>query len=270
MKILWMILAWVLLCDPAADAQWRFAWRLDPDTKEYSCTASSGAQQVRTGLGDAESTVELIVQAEGRMMLQSDQVPFDRRALDVISINVDDNPAIAHPEPGPDDRVMIFSEDDSNALHRQFETGTAILATMVFSPKGQPVTRRFSLEGYRETAAQYKGCKGLLQSPGWPGLHMTTAPRDPEQTAWLQKNTPYRLAGIIIVTVDPRKEAQKIDLRPGDLILGVSGQAVPEVGDLIRAMKALDQGKTLELDVVRGRTYFKKSIRRPDKSERNE
>jgi S1-C subfamily serine protease len=204
------------------------------------------------------------------MMLQSDQVPFDRRALDAISINVDDHPAIAHPEPGPDDRQMIFSEDDSNALHRQFEAGTGVLATMVFSPKGQPVTRRFSLEGYPETAAQYKGCRGLLLSPGWPGLHMTTAPRDPGQAAWLQKNTPYRNPGIIIVTVDPRKEAQKIDLRPGDLILGFNGKAAAEVGDLIRAMKALDPGKTIELDMVRGRTYLKKSIRRPEKNERSE
>lgn len=269
-KTLLLILAFVLLCHSVANAQWRFAWRLDPETHEYSCSASSGPQQVRTGLGDAESSVELVVQAEGRMLLQSDQVPFDRRALDTISINVDDNPAIAHPEPGSDDRVMLFSEDDSNTLHRQFEVGAAILATMVFSPKGQPVTRRFSLEGYAETAAQYKGCKGLLQSPGWPGLSMTTAPRDTAQTAWLRNNTPYRRAGIILVTVDPRKEAQKADLRPGDLILGYNGQAVAEVGDLIRAMKALDPGKTIELDVVRGRTYLKKSIRRPDSRDLNE
>jgi C-terminal processing protease CtpA/Prc len=165
---------------------------------------------------------------------------------------------------------MIFSEDDSNTLHRQFETGTGVLATMVFSPKGQPVTRRFSLVGYPETAAQYKGCKGLLQSLGWPGLHMTTPPRDPDQAAWLRKNTPYLRAGIIIITVDPRKEAQRTDLRPGDLILGSNGQAVAEVGDLIRAMKALDPGKTIELDVVRGRTYLKKNLRRPESSERNE
>jgi len=270
MKTVVMILAGVLLCHSAADAQWRFAWRLDPDTKEYFCTASSGPQQVRTGLGDAESGVELGVQADGRMVLQSDQVPFDRRALDAISINVDDHAAIAHPEPGFDDRVMVFSEDDSNTLHRQFETGTGVLATMVFSPKGQPVTRRFSLVGYPETAAQYKGCKGLLQSLGWPGLHMTTPPRDPDQAAWLQRNTPYLRAGIIIVTVDPRKEAQKIDLRPGDLILGSNGQAVAEVGDLIRAMKALDPGKTIELDVVRGRSYLKKNLRRPESSERSE
>jgi len=270
MKIVLLILAFVMLCQSVADAAWRFAWRLDPDTHEYSCSASSGPQQVRTGLGDAESSVELGVQADGRMTLQSDQVPFDRRQLDAISINVDDNPAIAHPEPGPDDRMMIFSEDDSNALHRQFEVGTGILATMVFGPKGQPVTRRFSLEGYLETAAQYKGCKGLLLSPGWPGLHMTTAPKDPDRAAWLLNNTPYRRAGIIIVTIDPRKEAQKVDLRPGDLILGCNGQAVAEVGELIRVMKALDQGKTIELDVVRGRTYLKKSMRRPVSSDRSE
>ena len=199
------------------------------------------------------------------MLLQSDQVPFDRRQLDAISVNVDDNPAIAHPEPGPDDRTMVFSEDDSNALHRQFEVGSAILVTMVFGSKGQPVTRRFSLEGYRETAAQYKGCRGLLQSPGWPGLHMTAAPRDPEHAAWILKNTPYSRPGIIIVTVDPRKEAQKADLRPGDLIAGFNGQAAAEVGDLIRTMKALDPGKTIELDVVRGRTFFKKILQRPDR-----
>lgn len=269
-KIVVLILAWLMLYHSAAEAQWRFAWRLDPQTQEYTCSASSGAQQVRTGLGDAESSVELVVQAEGRMMFQSDQVPFDRRALDAISINVDANPAIAHPEPGPDDRMMVFSEDDSNTLHRQFEAGAEVLVTMVFAPKGQPITRRFSLDGYRETAAQYKGCKGLLQSPGWPGLHMTTPPRDPELAAWLLKNTPYLQAGIIIVTVDPRKEAQKADLRPGDLLLGFNGQAVAEVGELIRAMKALDPGKTIELDVVRGRTFFKKSLRRPEKGERNE
>lgn len=262
-KTVVMILAGVLLCQSSAEAQWRFAWRLDPQTQEYTCSASSGAQQVRTGLGDAESSVELCVQAEGRMMLQSDQVPFDRRALDAISINVDEHPAIARPEPGSDDRLMVFSEDDSNTLHRQFEAGASILITMVFSPKGQPVTRRFSLEGYPGTAAQYKGCRGLLLSSGWPGLHMTTAPIDPDQAAWLLNNTPYRQPGIVIVTVDPRKEAQKIDLRPGDLILGSNGQAVAEVGDLIRAMKALDPGKTIELDVLRGRTYLKRSLRRP-------
>ncbi len=269
-KTVVLILAGVLLCHSSAEAQWRFAWRIDPETHEYTCSAASGAQKVRTGLGDGESSVELVVQAEGRLMLQSDQVAFDRRQLDAIGINVDDNPAVAHPEPGTDDRMMVFSEDDSNTLHRQFEAGTAILATMVFAPKGQPVTKRFSLEGYRETAAQYKGCRGLLQSPGWPGLHMTTAPRDPEVSAWLLKNTPYRQAGIVIVTVDPRKEAQKADLRPGDLITGFNGQAAAEVGDLIRAMKALEPGKTIELDVVRGRTFFRKSMRRPEKSERNE
>jgi hypothetical protein len=259
-----LMLAWLTLCSSAAEAQWRFAWRLDPETDEYTCTASSGPQQVRTGLGDAESSVELVVEAEGRMLLQSGQVPFDRRALDAISINVDDSPAVTRPEPGLDDRQMIFSEDDSNTLHRQFEAGSFILATMVFSPKGQPVTQRFSLEGYRETASQYKGCRGLLQSHGWPGLHLAAAPRDPVLASWLQSNTPFRKAGIIIVTVDPRKEAQKADLRPGDLILGVHGQPVAEVGDLIRAMKALDQGKTIELDVVRGRTSLKKSMRRPE------
>ena len=269
-KTVLLILAVLMLGHSVADAQWRFAWRLDPETHEYSCSASSGLQQVRTGLGDAESSVELCVQADGRMILQSDQVPFDRRALDAISINVDDHPAVAHPEPGRDDRVMIFSEDDSNTLHREFEAGMGVLTTMVFAPKGQPVSRRFSLEGYPETAAQYKGCRGLLLSPGWPGLHMTTAPRNPDQTAWLQNNTLYRKPGIVIVTVDPRKEAQKLDLRPGDLILGFNGQAVAEVGDLIRAMKALDPGKTIELDVVRGRSYLKKSLRRPDSSERNE
>ncbi len=267
MKTVLLVLAWVLLCHSVAGAQWRFAWRLDPETHEYSCSASSGPQQVRTGLGDAESSVELDVQSEGRMLLQSDQVPFDRRQLDAISINVDDHPAISHPEPGPDDRMMVFSEDDSNALHRQFEAGSAILATMVFSPKGQPVTRQFSLEGYREAAAQYKGCRGLLQSSGWPGLHMTTAPKDAEQVAWLRKNTPYREPGIVIVTVDPRKEAQKADLRPGDLIPGFNGQAAAGVGELIRAMKALEPGKTIELDVVRGRTYFKKIIQRPESGE---
>ncbi len=269
-KSVLLVLPWLLLCHSVADAQWRFAWRLDPETHEYSCSASSGPQLVRTGLGDAESSVELGVQSEGRMLLQSDQVPFDRRAPDAISINVDDHPAIAHPEPGPDDRMMVFSEDDSNALHRQFEVGSAILVTMVFSPQGPPVTRRFSLEGYRETAAQYKGCRGLLQSSGWPGLHMTTAPRDPELVVWLQKNTPYHQPGIIIVTVDPRKEARKIGLRPGDLITGFNGQAAAEAGDLIRAMKALDPGRTIELDVVRGRTYFKKIIRRPENGGRNE
>jgi S1-C subfamily serine protease len=110
----------------------------------------------------------------------------------------------------------------------------------------------------------------LLQSSGWPGLHMTTAPRDPGLIVWLQKNTPYHQPGIIIVTVDPRKEAQKADLRPGDLIMGFNGQAVAEAGDLIRAMKALDPGKMIELDVVRGRTYFKTIIRRPENDARNE
>ena len=215
-KTVVQILAFVLLCHSTADAQWRFAWKLDPRTQEYTCSASSGAQQVRTGLGDAESNVEINITADGRMVLQSDQVPFDRRALEAFSINVDDNPAIARPERGHDSRAVIFSEEDSNALHRQFEAGTSILVTMVFGPKGQPVTRQFSLNGYLETATQYKGCKGLLQSPGWPGLYMTTPPRDPELAAWLQDNTPHRQATIVIVTVDPRKEAQKADLRPGD------------------------------------------------------
>ncbi len=198
------------------------------------------------------------------MTIQSDPLPFDAERLYETWIRVDANRMVVRLSQSSNGRTLTFTEDDSITLHRQFETGSVITVAMIFASGARPVEARFSLDGYRSAAARYKGCRGLLLSPGWLGLFMTeAAPKDRDLLSWIKNNTPYQTSGIEIVTVDPRKEACKNDLRPGDLIVGLNGNAAGEVKDLISVMKSLEVGKSIELAVVRDRTYLKKILTRP-------
>ncbi len=106
-----------------------------------------------------------------------------------------------------------------------------------------------------------------MYSPGWMGLFTTEAVQDPERISLIKKNASYPKHGIVVVTVDPRKEAYKNDLRPGDRIVKCNGQEV-EVKDLVRVIKNLDVGKSIELDVVRDGKPLIKTIVRPDDTRR--
>jgi hypothetical protein len=268
-KILPIAVLLLLAVQSEAGAEWRFAWQGDPSTGGYTCSLSTNAVRVRTGHGSAEANVRLGVQADGFMTLESDSVSFDPETLYETWVRVDDNRMVVRLSQSKDGRTLTFSEEDSISLHRQFETGAMITATMVFAPKGKPVTQQFGLEGYQNAAMQYKGCRGLLLNPGWLGVYMTAAPKDAELLAWIRKNTPYQSTGIQVVTVDPRKEAHRVDLRPGDQILGVNNKPAV-VADLIRAMKDLEVGRSIELDVVRDRTRITKTVTRPERATREE
>lgn len=268
--LIWRILLVAAVAAPAMlHAEWGFSWRTDPATGEATCSVSSDARRVGTGSGGTEALVRLGVQGESRITLESDSVPFDAKKLYETSIRVDDNPPVVRLDQSKDGRVLTFSEEDSIALHRQFETGSTVFVVMVFAPKGRPVTQQYPLDGYLKAAGQYKGCRGLLINPGWLGLFMSDAAKDPEWLAWVRSATPYTTPGIIIVTVDPRKEAAKNDLRPGDRILAVNGREA-EVKDLIRMMKDLEAGRSIELDVVRDRARIKKTLTRPAVADRED
>lgn len=259
----------ILLIRTTAEAEWRFAWRTDPSTGEYACSATSDARRVRTRAGGSESDVRLGVQGEGLMTIQSDPAPFDAKRQYETWIRVDDNRMAVHLSRSDDGRTLTFSEEDSIALHRQFETGSTIFVALVFVSGDQPVVEQFSLDGYRTVTAQYKGCRGLMLNPGWLGLSMTAASKNHPLFSWIRSNTPYQTPGIEIVTVDPRKEAYKSDLRPGDLIVGYNGHA-GEIKDLISAMKNLETGGSIELSVVRGRSFLKKIVTRPASPDRED
>ena len=261
-KILLISLLNGFLCISTAHAAWRFAWQENPVTKELGCSMASDAERVWTGPGGAETTIELGVQTEGLITLRSDRVPFDIKSLDAIGINVDDRPAVAGLQAAEDGLMLSYPEEEAVTLHRLFESGSTMLVTVAFAKLKEPVTKRFSLEGYRAAAAQYKGCRGLLMNTGWVGLSMTTGAPDGKFLAWLAKSTPYRNPGIELVVVDPRKEAHRADLRPGDRIVGCNGQEA-EIKTLIRQMKELEAGAALTLDIVRERTLFRKTLTRP-------
>jgi len=216
-----------------------------------------------------ETIVELGVQGESFMTIRSTPVPFDAARLYETGIRVDDNPVIVRLSKSADGRTLTFSEEDSITLHRQFEAGSVITVTLVFAGLEKPVTQAFSLDGYRAVAAQYKGCRGLLMNPGWLGVSMTAIPDDKNWLSWIKNNTPYHTSGIQIITVDPRKAASRGDIRPGDRIIGFNGQGA-EVKDLIRLMKNLGVGRSIELDMVRDWTRFKKTITRPVGTEKGE
>jgi len=261
--IQWMFIAVIMVLAAApAQAQWRFEWSRDPGTGEPSCLAVSPAQIVKTGSGNVESSVRLAVLGDGSITLLSDPVPFLPFASNTIWLQVDDKAVFVFLKPSEDKRSVSFSEEDSIALHHQFEEGAKVTANVVFGPQGTAARTTFSLEGYPGVAAQYKGCRGLLLSEGWPGIFMNPMPKDPAWLTWVIGNTPYHKPGIQIVTIDPRKEANRIGLRPGDIIVGFQGQAA-EVGPMIRAMKDLEPGKTMELDIVRDRALVKKVLVRP-------
>ncbi len=222
---------------------------------------------MRTGAGSEESSVQLGIGEDSSIIIRSDAVSFDPDALAADGISVDDHPAVRHPERSRDGLTLSFSAEDSLTLHRQFEEGSSITATMVFAPGGKPLKQQFSLEGYRTAVSQYKGCWGLLYSPGWMGLFTTEAVQDPERISLIKKNASYPKHGIIVVTVDPRKEAYKNDLRPGDRIVRCNGQEV-EGRDLIRMIKNLGVGESIELNIVRDGTSLTKILTRPDDASR--
>ncbi len=268
MKTMFPLAVLTALAIPSiVDAEWRFAWQGDAKRQEYSCSISSEARRVRPGAGSEESSVQLGIGEDSSIILRSDAAPFDPDALAADGISVDDQPAVKHPERSRDGRTLSFSTEDSLTLHRQFEEGSSITATMVFAPGSKPLKQQFSLTGYRTAVAQYKGCWGLLYSPGWMGLFTTEAVQDPERISLIKKNASYPKHGIIIVTVDPRKEAYKNDLRPGDRIVKCNGQEV-EVKDLVRMIKNLGVGESIELDVVRDGKPLIKTIVRPDDTRR--
>mgnify|MGYP001413796070 CR=1 FL=1 len=67
--------------------------------------------------------------------------------------------------------------------------------------------------------------------------------------------------------VDPRKAAQRIDLRPGDIILGVDG-ADAAVSSFMRVLKGLDAGGSVSLDIARDQVLIKKTLARPGSGRR--
>lgn len=245
-----------------AFAAWSFAWLVEPDSGSPTCSAATERRMVKTGDGKAETSVRLAIQAEGFIAIESDALPFETRSLRDISLSIDGAAPINGPRPGSDNRILTFSEEDSIRLHRQFENGTVITMIMLFAKDGKAVTQQFTLERYREVSAQYKACRGLLLSSGWVGMYMTNASSQYEWMAWVKKNSPYEKPGILVVNVDPRKEASKSDIRPGDYIIGFDGEDA-EVELLIRAMKGLGAGKAIELDVVRSRERMRKVLTRP-------
>jgi len=263
-RLLLLAACCLLMAHPAkAGAEWRFDWVQDPVSGEYACSAASDPRFVRTGTAGRETAVVLGVQADGALLLMSETAPFAPNSPSGVEFVVGDARFSLQPRSLNQGRALVFSEEDSIALHRQFEDADAVTMELRFAPQ-QDVTEhvRFSLAGYRDAAARYKGCRGLLLSPGWMGLFMTNASRDPSWMSWVEKNTTYRTPGIVIVTVDPRKEASRSDLRPGDRILGANGEPA-EVGALIRSMKELEAGKTIALDVVRDGVQFRKIVARP-------
>jgi hypothetical protein len=242
-------------------ADWQFAWQRDPVTGDYACSAFSGGLPLWPGHGDRETTVSLGVQAEGRIIVQSDPVRFAGRTPGTVTVSVDGQPAFAGA--GGDGRTVTFSEEDSVELHRQFETGRSVRVGMVFVGGGQQTFLTIPLEGYPRAAAQYKGCRGLLlNSEGWTGVHVARAPEDPGWLRWLRDSTSRRGPGVVVMTVDPRKEAYRSDLRPGDVIVGCNG-AEADVPSFIGALKGLEPGKAVVLDVVRDHQLLNKSITRP-------
>ncbi len=266
MKIFPLAVVTALAFPSIVDAEWRFAWQVDEKRQDYSCSIFSETQRVRTGAGSEESSVQLGIGEDSSIILRSDAAPFDPDALATDGISVDDHPAVKHPERSRDGRTLSFSSEDSFTLHRQFEEGSTITATMVFA-RGKPLKQQFSLAGYRTAVEQYKGCWGLLYSPGWMGLFTTEAIQDPERISLIKKNASYPKHGIIVVTVDPKKEAYKNDLRPGDRIVKCNGQEV-EVKDLVRIIKNLDVGASIELNVVRDGIPLTKTITRPNDASR--
>jgi hypothetical protein len=253
-------------CSLADAAEWSFAWGRDEGTNEYACTASSGSRRVRTGPGKGETDVRLGIQGEGFVTITSDPVPFDASRIYETWIRVDDQPIIVRLNQSRDGRSLTFVEEDSIALHRQFETGSLVTVALVFAPTGTVITQQFTLEGYPAIVPQYKGCKGLLLNPGWLGLSLTTAPKDDAGAAWVREHTPYQKPGAVIVTVDPRKEAARSDLRPGDRIIAVNGREA-EVKDIIAAMKSAAAGGMIELDILRRNERIRKTVVRPPQSD---
>jgi S1-C subfamily serine protease len=57
--------------------------------------------------------------------------------------------------------------------------------------------------------------------------------------------------GVIVTGVLQNGPAANAGLRPGDLLLKVSGQPVKNVGDLLTQVAALTPGKSAKLEVVR-------------------
>ncbi|MDA8099663.1 MAG: PDZ domain-containing protein [Nitrospiraceae bacterium] len=230
---------------------------------DYGCSAASDPQRHWTGVRSAETEIRISVGNNGAVSIESDPAPFDLHALGRMGLAVDDLGRTGGATASRDGRILTYGEDESNALHRMFEEGKAVTATLVFSSAAEPVTLTFGLDGYQLSAAQYKGCRGLLlNNEGWFGMHMTNAAPDAVWLRWVRENTTYRGPGILVVTVDPRKEAQKNDLRPGDIIVGCNGTDA-DVSALIRALKKLGPGESLVLDVVRDQAKGSRTITKP-------
>lgn len=251
----------LLLAATPSPGAWQFAWQQDPGTDTYHCTLASDPLRVWTGPGNATTEVRINVQGEGLVTITSSSAPFSRRSLDRIGINVDDNAAINGPDPAADYRRLVFTANASVELHRQFEEGTDVLATVVFADQ-EPVTKRVPLAGYGSAVERYKGCRGLLLNTGWLGLSMTNSPYDERVLALLARTTPYRRAGVEVLVVDPRKAARQNGILPGDRIIAADGRET-DVRTFIETVKALGPGGAVTLDILRDGTMVRLLLTRP-------
>jgi serine protease Do len=92
-----------------------------------------------------------------------------------------------------------------------------------------------------------------------PGLGLTYIPFLPENVGFLEARLGYRLAirsGLFICKVFKKSPAERVGLRPGDIIVKVEGREVKDL-DLVRETVAHNPvGAQIKLEIYRGGRHF--------------
>jgi len=243
-------------------ADWRFEWKSDTMTDKELCLVFSEKQFYKIGYGKSLSGIYLGIQDNGLVSIHSTKSPFDQTALNVIGLRINDNPSIFGPVVGSNVHTLIFNQVKSAQILAQLATAKTIKLQIVFFPKGDKLIKQYAANGYIPSVTQFNGCKAIKDGSGWVGVYMFEAANTPELIKWVKEHSDYSSPGVMIITVDPRKEAFKMGLKSSDFILAYN-KTPATVADLAKVLSSLEPGSSIELEIAREDRVITKTITRP-------
>lgn len=243
------------LLDPLMD--WDLTWDF---SKEYSpqCIAGSKAKQLNSALA---FSMNITADSQLKVLFQSNNI--QAYPISNVSLLVDE---VAYPATSElindSSRSFYFKHETLNTLSHIINNNKPYY--LEFSLGKNKVKRYELIEpsgtntiGHTFAANPY--CNALKKNKGIFGFMFIDALQNEALNTYIASISDFSKAGVVIMSVNPRKKAHKAGLRLFDVVLGVDGVPV-DMQKLIQLMQTKIEGTQLNLHILRNNELVNLSI----------